>query len=268
MRSEPFLPKSKNLSVAWAEVFLKLMDSGVDRLTPAIVTVSDLDDHGVPHENSVIRNRLDQELGVRGCYSCHTVANTIFPESLWNPVADNNAKTLFERYDRIWPRVKRYRQNTLGVYFRRLTAFPPKERGRPGEAINQLQHIIDTYNRGNHRVSALQASIFDPTQDHTHRRQQGFPCLQQVAFVPVDGTGLCVTGFYATQYIFERAYGNYLGLCRLGRFMAAQMGLSFIQMTCVAAVARRSDPGTSKGSLQPLASDLGQILADARRKNI
>ena len=32
----------------------------------------------------------------------------------------------------------------------------------------------------------------------------------------------------------ERAYGNYLGLCRLGRFMAHEMGLKFDQMTCIA----------------------------------
>ena len=34
-----------------------------------------------------------------------------------------------------------------------------------------------------------------------------------------------MTGFYATQYVVERAYGNYLGLCRLGEFMAHEMGL-------------------------------------------
>lgn len=267
MTSEPLLPRSRNLSNAWAEVFLKLMDRGVDRLTSVMVTVTDLDGNGVPHENRELRDKLDRELTARRYYSCHTVANTIFPDSLWNPAVDGNANMLFERYERIWPRIRKHHRNHLGVYFRRLTAFASRKYGDSGEPVNQLQHIIDTYNRGNHRVSALQASTFDPTQDHTHRRQQGFPCLQQVAFVPLDDKGLCVTGFYATQYMFERAYGNYLGLCRLGRFMAAQMGLSLVQMTCIAAVARRSDPKINKGELQAFANDLRQLLAGIKQES-
>jgi hypothetical protein len=77
----------------------------------------------------------------------------------------------------------------------------------------------------------------------------------------MEGDGLCVTGFYPMQYLFERAYGNYLGLCRLGRFMAAQIDLPFARMVCVASIARRSDPGIAKGRLQKLAADLRQILA-------
>jgi hypothetical protein len=254
---------SKNLSVAWAEVFLKLMEPGVNKLLSVLVMVTDLDDDGIPNENLAIRRRLDQELAAHGRQSCHTVANTIFPESLWNPAAEDNAKTLFDRYERVWPRIKRYPQNRLGVYFRRLTAFSPESSGSPREPVNQLQHIIDTYKQGNHRVSALQASIFDPTQDHTHRRQQGFPCLQQVAFVPIDREGLCVTGFYPLQYSFTRAYGNYLGLCRLGRFMAAQMGQCLVQMTCFASVVKRGGPEAGKSRLQAFADELRQIVANS-----
>ena len=63
--------------------------------------------------------------------------------------------------------------------------------------VNQLDHIIDTFRRGNHRRSALQVSIFDPTRDHKHCRQLGFPCLHQVAFLPETNT-LTITGYYAT----------------------------------------------------------------------
>jgi hypothetical protein len=40
------------------------------------------------------------------------------------------------------------------------------------------------------------------------------------------------------QYLFERAYGNYLGLVRLGRFMAHEMGLQLERVVCMAAVAK------------------------------
>jgi thymidylate synthase len=260
MPSEPFLPTSRNLSIAWAEVFVKLMDHGVNELAPVLLTVTDLDGTGVASERPAIRERLDRALVEHGLQTCHTVANTIFPESLWVPGEADSARRLYERYGSIWPRVRHHHQNRRGVYFRRLTAYQPD--GAAGEPVNQLQHIIDTYRQGNHRRSALQAAVFDPTRDHTNCRQQGFPCLQQVAFVPMEDEGLCVTGFYPTQYLFERAYGNYLGLSRLGRFMADQMELPFARMVCIACFARRSDSKVTKGSVEGFADDLRQILAD------
>lgn len=168
MQSDPFIPTSKNLSMAWAEVFLKLMDQGVQELTQVIVTVTDIDEHGVAREIPAIRQRLDRELTAQSEQPCHTVANTIFPESLWNPATENNAKQLFERYEKIWPTVKGHPMNYRGVYFRRLTAYSLK--GGTEEPINQLLHIIETYKSGNHRRSALQGALFDPTRDHTHSR--------------------------------------------------------------------------------------------------
>lgn len=261
MPSEPFLPTNTSLSVAWAKVFTKLMERGVDELTPVVLTVTDVDDSGVAREHLTIRQRLDEALVKRGLQTCDTVANTIFPGSLWVPGEDDSARRLYERYESIWPRVRHHPLNRRGVYFRRLTAYRPKG-AAAGESMNQLQYVIDTYRRGNHRRSALQSVVFDPTRDHTNSRQQGFPCLQQVAFVPMKGEGLCVTGFYPMQYLFERAYGNYLGLCRLGRFMADQMELPFARMVCVASVARRSDSKVTKGSLKTFTDDLRQIMTD------
>ena len=186
--------------------------------------------------------------------SCHEVANTIFPISLWNPHADR--RQLYERYRRILPRVARDRRNRYGLYFERLIAFGHDASFQDG--VNQLEHIIQTWHSGNHRRTALQAAIFDPTKDHTNQRQRGFPCLQEVTFAPVGADELSVTGFYATQYIFERAYGNYLGLCRLGRFMAHEMGRDLVQVTCVASPAKRDKP---KGSLERLAHEVEAILS-------
>jgi thymidylate synthase len=251
-----FIPTSNNLSIAWAEVFLKLMERGIGELTHVITTVTDFDAHGVVMESPAIRQRLDWELIAQEEQSCHTVANTLFPQSLWNAGAADGARKLYARYTTIWPSIAKCRANRRGVYFHRLIAYAPK--GYEGKPINQLQHVIETYRQGNHRRSALQATLFDPTRDHTHARQQGFPCLMNVAFKPVGEDGLCIEGFYPVQYVFERAYGNYLGLCRLGRFMAAQMGLSLVQMTCIATIASRGDH--SKGSLQGFAKDMRQIL--------
>ena len=254
MASLDLHPESRNLSCAWAEAFLRVIEPGVTELMPLTVTVADLAD-GVAKEEDKIRIRLDRELLAQGFQDCHTVANAIFPDSLRDPAG--GAEKLFARYERIWPRIKRHHSNRRGTYFRRLTAYGARGSSK---GVNQLRHIIETYKRGNHRRSALQGAIFDPSQDHTHSRRQGFPCLQQVSFLPCSGNGLTVVGFYATQYLFERAYGNFLGLCRLGRFMAGEMGLTLVQMTSIAAVAQLGN--VSKGAVEDFAENLRKLLAE------
>lgn len=88
---------------------------------------------------------------------------------------------------------------------------------------------------------------------------RGFPCLQQIAFAPCGRDGLIITGFYAMQYIFERAYGNYLGLCRLGEFIAAQLGLKLVQMNCISNIAVLGE--TKIGALRSLEKQLSDMLA-------
>lgn len=246
--SKLYVAKSANLSLAWTEVFFKLMDQGSSELAPAVITISEFDERSLPVQIPEIQRALDAV----NDQLCRTVASTIFPQSLWRPDEQNDAQHLYERYERVWPVVKKCRPNAKGVYFRRLTAFLP-EKSMEGQApINQLAHVIDTYRRGNHRHSALQASIFDPTRDHTHSRQRGFPCLQQVAFSASAET-LEVTGFYALQHHVPKAYGNYLGLCWLGRYMAKQMGLRLSQVTCVASSLKLPlGDGNSKSTLMPL----------------
>ncbi len=172
-----------NLLVAWAKAFLHVVNEG--EISPLTVVIRGFDS-GEPREVASIRQLLDDALGAdKKALSCHEVANTIFPNSMWNPRADR--QKLYERYRRIMPCVLRNRRNRYGVYFQRLIAYDHDIVYEGG--INQLEHIIQTWDGGNHRRTALQAAIFDPRKDHTNQRMRGFPCLQQVAFAPqgVDG---------------------------------------------------------------------------------
>jgi len=246
-----------DLSYAWGEAFLEAVRPGVNELVPLSVTVTGFRD-GAPLEDDGIRQALDACLAETENQGCGTVASTIFPEALWNPSADR--QLLRDRYLAILPRLRRLHPgNKYGLYFERLTAFgwnKDKEEG-----IDQLDQIIKTWDGGNHRRSALQAAIFDPRRDQTDQRQRGFPCLQHVIFTPLGEAGLAVTGFYATQLLFEKAYGNYLGLCRLGRFMAHEMGLELRRMTCFAAVAKYGH--VAKGALASLTQSVRDRLPEA-----
>ena len=215
----------ENLSVAWAKTFLEAVEKHRSDLSPLFLTVHGFD-RGVVKEDPEIRGALDRYLETDCNIDCNTVANTIFPRSLWNP--NKSRKQLFERYIKILPWVRKCPANRYGVYFERLIAFE-----KNGKNVNQLEHIIHTYLEGNHRISALQAIIFDPLKDHTNQRQRGFPCLQSVAFNLIGKDGLSITGFYPHQHLVKKAYGNYLGLCRLGEFMAHEFRRELVEMTCV-----------------------------------
>ena len=248
----------RNLSFAWAKGFLQLMHEPNGRLSPFIISIQNLDGADFQQDEG-IRRALDDELMSQDCSTCHTVANTIFPWSMWNPEMDR--QLLYDRYDAAWPRIKRVHSNRRGVYFQRLINFDEAE-----PRLNQLNHIISTWQGGNHRHSALQGAVFDPRRDHSNARQLGFPCLHQVAFSP-QGTngvkGLAVTGFYATQTMFEKTYGNLLGLIRLGRFMSQQMGLKLVEVTCIAALEILSQR-LSKKKLADLARVLAPLIPVTR----
>jgi thymidylate synthase len=251
--------ENSNLSLAWAEAFLALMQPGCTEITPLAVTVR-ISDGGNIDEHEGIRQLIDNALADHKS-SCNTVANTIFPKSLWNPKRDRTL--LYERYLKYaWPRVRKCQANYRGTYFHRLVAF---DNGND-EPVNQLEHVIRTWQKGNHRHSALQLSVFDPRRDHTDCRQMGFPCLHQVCFTPLGTNGragLAVTGFYATQHILEKAYGNYLGLSRLGHFVAHETNLRLVRMTCIAASGRLGN--VEKKDLRPFAAQLGRLVGETKK---
>jgi hypothetical protein len=225
MKIESLNESDTNLSRLWAKVFLELYRGKGAFRHPATAT---LDVRAGLVETPALRSLLDAKLKDMGAKSCKTVSGTIFPASYWNEALPNGDKELYARYDHAWPGIAKCPANRRGVYFRRLTSFGSSK-------VNQLDFVVKTYKeKGNHRKSALQAAILDPALDHTHNRVKGFPCMQQVSFTPLEDDGLSITGYYATQYQFEKAYGNYLGLYNLGRFMARQMDKELKQVVCIA----------------------------------
>ena len=73
-----------------------------------------------------------------------------------------------------------------------------------------------------------------------------------------------MNAFYATQYMVERAYGNYLGLCRLGRFMAHELDMRLTRMTCFTGIA---ECDTAKKHLESIFEVINGALGPAVAKN-
>jgi hypothetical protein len=213
-------------------------------MTPAIVSVTGFEDDGMPIEDAAIKSALDRRLMVRQRQSIETVSATIFPKAYWNPALPR-AK-LYERYLANLPRLRQaHHLNRRGMYFERMLT------GGPSGQENQLEFAISgALGRPGTRRSSLQIGIFQPSKDHSRSARMGFPCLQHVTFAPgVDG--LHINAMYAMQYAIERAYGNYLGLCRLGAFIARELQIPMARMTCFAGIMLLDDSKTAVRSFVP-----------------
>lgn len=106
----------------------------------------------------------------------------------------------------------------------------------------------------------FQAAIFDPARDHIRNARVVFPCLQHVSFVPTN-EGLVTNAFYATQYVFDKAYGNYLGLTQLGAFMAHEMGLPFARLNVAIGVAKLAGISKTDAMLEPVITAARALVA-------
>jgi len=244
-----------NLSTAWLKAFAATLASGAGGLAPLVVNVSGLEEKVV--ENMDVRRRLDAALKEAGQFDCHTVANTIFPRRLWK--RSSSRQDLFDRYRKMLPRIKkRHRANCYGTYFGRMIQF-----GRKPPYVDQLSHILEIAATVK-RPTAYQLNVFDPAQDHTGQSRRGFPCLQHVSFTPLGSGKMAVVAVYPAQYMFEKAYGNYLGLYELGRFVADQLKLDLVRLTCVVGKAIAGDRRKTKTTtLRSLARELTSIVASS-----
>lgn len=240
---EPVMINDNNLSRAWSRLLLGVLDGAGTEVSPLILSVTGFSDIGPLPEGLAVRQALDQLLERKGRLKVDDVAFTIFPQRLWE-MSRGDRTRFFTLYRATFPRwqAMNKKANGRGLYFERMVMY-----GRGPCDGNQLEWILSQYgSRGGVRRSMLQATTFDPGRDHVASAQLGFPCLQQVSFEPT-AAGLVVNAFYATQQIFDKAYGNYLGLAQLGAFMAHEMDIPLARLNVMVGVAKleritKSDP--------------------------
>jgi hypothetical protein len=242
--------EDQDLAIAWGRALEAATHPVVRDLLPLVVSITGFSTTGLVNENPTIRASLDSALTSRGKQSVETVANTIFPRSLWNPAAPR--AQLYARYQSILPRLRRASsKNRHGLYFERMLS------GGPVGSENQLEFALSAYTARPHvRRSILQVSVFQPNRDHSTAAMRGFPCLQHITFAPASD-GLSLNAFYATQYLVERAYGNYLGLCRLGQFVARELHTRLTRVTCYTGIAELAMP---KAAVATVLRDVRSVI--------
>jgi hypothetical protein len=219
-------------------------------------------------EDMSVRESVDTLLTSLGFASVTTVANTIFPYKIAATSTDH--AHLARRYRAYYPRLQRMESdNRRGTYFGRLVAYPGT--GGPGDQIDQIGLIIKRLKieqaSGSAKsaryettvglagegdldtadalaldkipeadpTAAMAALVYVPGKDNS---AMGFPCLSHCSFQLDRGGRLHMLAQYRSQYMVQRAYGNYLGLGRLLHHVAGQAGLATGQLTVVAGYAK------------------------------
>jgi hypothetical protein len=255
---EPAMINDNNLSRAWSRLILGILGGAGTEVSPLVLSLSGFDEQGNVAEDPGLRHALDELLKRKGRLSVEDVAFTIFPQRLWQMCRGNRAR-LFALYRATFPRwqAMNRKANGRGLYFERMVMY-----GRGPCDGNQLEWILSQYGaRSGVRRSMLQATTFDPGRDHVASAQLGFPCLQQVSFEPT-AAGLVVNAFYATQQVFDKAYGNYLGLARLGAFMAREMDMPLARLNVMIGVAKLERITKSDPHFTPLVAAAEALLAE------
>jgi hypothetical protein len=245
--AEPHLIPANSISAGYAELLLHIIDHPGKEISPLILSICGFDCNSGISEDDGVRSALDVLLKKKGKIDVEDVAFTIFPQQLW-VMAQGDRKKLFEYYAMAFPayQAMNRKANGRGLYFERLTMY-----GRGPCHGNQLEWILKQNARPGVRRSMAQATTFDPGRDHDATAQLPFPCLQHVTFLP-SGDGLVVNAFYATQQVFDKAYGNYLGLAQLGAFMAHELKMPLARLNVIVGVAKLERISKTDPELKPL----------------
>lgn len=253
----PLVIDDTNLSRAWARLLLQVLDGAGTKVAPLVLSLSGFREDSSAVEDPAVRQALDCLLKQKGRLVVDDVAFTIFPQRLWE-MSRGDRNRFFALYGATFPRwqAMNRKANGRGLYFERLVMY-----GRGPCDGNQLEWILSQFNsRTGVRRSMLQATTFDPGRDHDATARLGFPCLQQVSFVPT-AAGLVTNAFYATQQIFDKAYGNYLGLMQLGAFMAHEMGMPLARLNVMVGIAKLERITKSDADFAPLVAAAHAVVS-------
>jgi hypothetical protein len=264
--------RAQTVSGAWLGAVRTALDSPSHRLFHLVTRI----EQPIAEDNAV-RQAADGLLADLNLPPIETVANTIFPSGL--AATSKNWEHLSQRYRKAYSTLKRWRANRPGTYFGRLVAYPAagQEIDQVGELIRKLRVELGTTGPKAARYElslvapgeALPAPSHDPTgvasdsddNDAGALSQplpvqcpdedvaaMAFPCLSYCSF-QLDGSLLHAVAHYRSQYLVQRAYGNYLGLGRLLRYVSEQAELDMGELMVVGAYVQ-IDPGVSRSKVR------------------
>lgn len=235
-----------NFSLAWLKALELLLECG-GKTSHLNVVIENVD-----KEDTEIRHILDDFINRKNMTPVSTVANTIFPTALYYPTnpklmgckARHHLYQMYEKGNVIRQRIP---ANRRGTYFNRMIDWT----GSNGRKINQIERIIERLQNGLTQKKPFSSiyemnmggveectvddateeiQIYRPDKDTSIR---GFPCLSHISLTLHKGY-LDMNAIYRNQYFIQKAYGNFLGLSRLLKFICQEVGCEAGELVCMA----------------------------------
>lgn len=233
--------EAPSLSAAWTHAMRHLLDTPTGKAVNVAVAFSTIE------EDMGIRTAVDSFLSSaaakrpgKNVLPVETVASTLFPQSWYVPDrAADPRQHLYRMRDRA-ARVHRRitGPNERETYFDRLVAYPSPS----GTPVNQLEEQVVRLRRelshNGPKSSAYELGVSEPgdlriQQPGNDRLMLGFPCLSHISLT-LYSDAIHLTAVYRNQGFLRKAYGNYVGLARLARFFATEVGVGVGEILCVA----------------------------------
>lgn len=252
------LPAVPSVSEAWLLSLERAAEAPDGR---AVHVVSTVTEPGI--EIDGVRRVIDAALQAAGAQEVQTVAETIFPVSLypdpgvgWSPelpaaerdVLDQAAQSLYDAYIGMLPLLRTISANNRGTYFSRMITWPGKEPGGVNQLAARIQRLRAEHKAARHTHNALDIDVAADAlaggEDlrglqvyaATDRRIRSFPCLTHIDLTLHQGR-LHAVAVYRHQYLIDKAYGNLLGLSWLLQFLCQQTGYSLGELVVHATLA-------------------------------
>lgn len=271
-----------DVSTAWLEAVEYLNSLPSRAASNLVVAIAD-----PRHEQLAIRERIDAFIDSRrrerrSVQRVSTVANTLFPISLYRPRLRDEARAHLYRMEELGRPLSKRRNRGRGNYFERMVNYPS---GRG--AVNQLERTVlrlqSIRDRGNRNAQAFEIGLLVPGEDDVidagrqdvaeglvvyapglDNSEIGFPCLSHVSITLAQGR-LNLAALYRNHDFMGRAYGNYLGLGRIADFLAQESGWGIGELVCVsshAAVEVGLGRGFGRRAVAGLIAQCRESIAD------
>ena len=251
--------EAASLSTAWTDAIRHLLSMPTGKTVNVAVAFSTIaEDGGIRTEvDSFLTSAAAKRPG-KNVLPIETVASTLFPQSWYIP--DRGADPRQHLY-RMRERAARVHRRITGpnereTYFDRLVAYPSAS----GTPVNQLEEQVVRLRRelshDGPKSSAYELGVSEPgdlriQQPGNDRLMLGFPCLSHISLT-LHSDAIHLTALYRNQGFLRKAYGNYVGLARLARFFATEVGVGVGEILCVASHADAEIDVVGKRELERL----------------
>lgn len=211
-----------SFQIAWFNATQNILEQGGERFN-LIVQIRD-----IYAFNEFFHEEFREFSKANGILDPKHVAYTIFPYNLYEGAG--SAQKLYDDYNEnrgLFKRIQK-RKRSWGSYFRRMSHYDNTQIPQ-----NQLNNIVNSILKSKNLYKAAYTMVIQKPGKETIRHLGG-PCLNYIALqIDPEEDSINILCVYRNHDFFEKAYGNYWGLCKLLGFLGDETGFKPKTITCI-----------------------------------